>query len=538
MSQVRPDEVSAILRKQLSGFENEADVYDVGTVLEVGDGIARVYGLSKVQAGELVTLPDSKDEDGNPVTGMVLNLEEDNVGIVLFGSASAVEEGQTVKRTKDIASVSVGDGLLGRVIDPLGNPIDGKGPILGDTVRLPLERKAPGVIYREPVTEPLQTGIKAIDSLIPIGRGQRELIIGDRQTGKTSVAIDTIINQKATQNSEKPVFCIYVAVGQKASTVAGIKQVLEQTGAMEYSVIVSAPASAAAPMQYIAPFTGATVGEYFRDTGRHALVIYDDLSKQAVAYRELSLLLKRPPGREAYPGDVFYLHSRLLERAAKIIDDDGVAKSMNNIPDELRPLVKGGGSLTALPVIETQAGDVSAYIPTNVISITDGQIFLDTDLFNQGIRPAIDVGTSVSRVGGSAQVKSMKKLSGTLKLDLAQYRELEAFAKFGSDLDASTQAQLRKGERTVELLKQDVYQPLPVEQEIVLLKINDVGLLDKLPVSSISEFQAQFLETVGAKYSQEMEALANSGVLADDFGAQLVETANHVIDQLLAAKEV
>lgn len=537
MSQVRPDEVSAILRKQLSGFENEADVYDVGTVLEVGDGIARVYGLSKVQAGELVTLPDSKDEDGNPVTGMVLNLEEDNVGIVLFGSASAVEEGQTVKRTKDIASVNVGDGLLGRVIDPLGNPIDGKGPVLGDTVRLPLERKAPGVIYREPVAEPLQTGIKAIDSLIPIGRGQRELIIGDRQTGKTSVAIDTIINQKATQKSEKPVFCIYVAVGQKASTVAGIMQVLEQTGAMEYSVIVSAPASAAAPMQYIAPFTGAAVGEYFRDTGRHALVIYDDLSKQAVAYRELSLLLKRPPGREAYPGDVFYLHSRLLERAAKIIDDDGVAKSMNNIPDELRPLVKGGGSLTALPVIETQAGDVSAYIPTNVISITDGQIFLDTDLFNQGIRPAIDVGTSVSRVGGSAQVKSMKKLSGTLKLDLAQYRELEAFAKFGSDLDASTQAQLRKGERTVELLKQDVYQPLPVEQEIVLLKINNVGLFDKLPVSSIGEFQTQFLETVAAKYSQEMETLATSGVLSDDFGAQLVETANHVIDQLLAARE-
>lgn len=537
MSQVRPDEVSAILRKQLSGFDNEADVYDVGTVLEVGDGIARVYGLSKVQAGELVTLPDSKDEDGNPVTGMVLNLEEDNVGIVLFGSASAVEEGQTVKRTKDIASVSVGDGLLGRVIDPLGNPVDGKGPILGDTVRLPLERKAPGVIYREPVTEPLQTGIKAIDSLIPIGRGQRELIIGDRQTGKTSVAIDTIINQKATQSTDKPVFCIYVAVGQKASTVAGLMQVLEQTGALEYSVIVTAPASAAAPMQYIAPFTGATVGEYFRDTGRHALVIYDDLSKQAVAYRELSLLLKRPPGREAYPGDVFYLHSRLLERAAKIIDDDGVAQSMNNIPDDLRPLVKGGGSLTALPVIETQAGDVSAYIPTNVISITDGQIFLDTDLFNSGIRPAIDVGISVSRVGGSAQVKSMKKLSGTLKLDLAQYRELEAFAKFGSDLDPATQAQLRRGERTAELLKQDVYQPLPVEQEIVLLKVNDAGLLDKLPVSSIAEFQTQFLETIGAKYSSDMVELAQSGVLTDEFGNNVIESAKHVIDQLLATEE-
>ena len=537
MSQVRPDEVSAILRKQISGFDNEADVYDVGTVLEVGDGIARVYGLSQVQAGELVRLPDSKDEDGNPVTGMVLNLEEDNVGIVLFGASTAVEEGQTVKRTKDIASMKVGDGLLGRVIDPLGNPIDGKGPILGNTVRLPLERKAPGVIYREPVAEPLQTGIKAIDSLIPIGRGQRELIIGDRQTGKTSVAIDTIINQKATQHTEKPVFCIYVAVGQKASTVAGIMQVLEQTGALEYTVIVSAPASSAAPMQYIAPFTGATVGEYFRDTGRHALVIYDDLSKQAVAYRELSLLLKRPPGREAYPGDVFYLHSRLLERAAKIIDDDGVAQSMNNIPDELKPLVKGGGSLTALPVIETQAGDVSAYIPTNVISITDGQIFLDTDLFNSGTRPAIDVGISVSRVGGSAQVKSMKKLSGTLKLDLAQYRELEAFAKFGSDLDPATQAQLRRGERTAELLKQDVYQPLPVEQEIVLLKVNNAGLLDKLPVSGIGEFQNQFLETVGSKFSKEMADLASSGILNDEFGSKLIDTANTVIDQLLAAEE-
>ncbi len=537
MSQVRPDEVSAILRKQLSGFDNEADVYDVGTVLEVGDGIARVYGLSQVQAGELVTLPDSKDEDGNPVTGMVLNLEEDNVGIVLFGSSNAVEEGQTVKRTKDIASMNVGDGLLGRVIDPLGNPVDGKGPILGDTVRLPLERKAPGVIYREPVSEPLQTGIKAIDSLIPIGRGQRELIIGDRQTGKTSVAIDTIINQKATQDSDNPVFCIYVAVGQKASTVAGIMQVLEQTGALEYTVIVTAPASSAAPMQYIAPFTGATVGEYFRDTGRHALVIYDDLSKQAVAYRELSLLLKRPPGREAYPGDVFYLHSRLLERAAKIIDDDGVAQSMNNIPEELKPLVKGGGSLTALPVIETQAGDVSAYIPTNVISITDGQIFLDTDLFNSGIRPAIDVGISVSRVGGSAQVKSMKKLSGTLKLDLAQYRELEAFAKFGSDLDPATQAQLRRGERTAELLKQDVYQPLPVEQEIVLLKVNDAGLLDKLPVASISEFQNQFLETVGAKFSTEMSDLATTGILTDEFGDKVIEAANNVIDQLVATEE-
>ncbi len=537
MSQVRPDEVSAILRKQLSGFDNEADVYDVGTVLEVGDGIARVYGLSKVQAGELVELPDSKDENGNNITGMVLNLEEDNVGIVLFGSSSSVKEGHTVKRTQDIASINVGEGVLGRVIDPLGNPIDGKGPITGDTVKLPLERKAPGVIYREPVAEPLQTGIKAIDSLIPIGRGQRELIIGDRQTGKTSVAIDTILNQKATQDSEKPVFCIYVAIGQKGSTVAGIKQVLEENGAMDYTVVVSAPASSSAPMQYIAPFAGAAVGEYIRDTGRHALVIYDDLSKQAVAYREMSLLLKRPPGREAYPGDVFYLHSRLLERSAKIINDDKVAQAMNNIPEGLRPMVKGGGSLTALPVIETQAGDVSAYIPTNVISITDGQIFLDTDLFNSGIRPAIDVGTSVSRVGGSAQVKSMKKLSGTLKLDLAQYRELEAFAKFGSDLDAATQAQLRKGERTVELLKQDVYQPLQVERQIVLLKVNDAGLLDKLPVDLISEFETQFLETVLSKYSSEMEALAKSGVLSDEFGTKVLDSASTVIDQVLAGQE-
>lgn len=534
MSQVRPDEVSAILRKQLSGFDNEADTYDVGTVLEVGDGIARVYGLSKVQAGELVELPDSKNEKGELVTGMVLNLEEDNVGIVLFGSANAVEEGHIVKRTNDIASINVGEGLLGRVINPLGTPIDGKGSVSGKTIRLPLERKAPGVIYREPVTEPLQTGLKSIDSLIPIGRGQRELIIGDRQTGKTAVAIDTIINQKETQDTDKPVFCIYVAVGQKGSTVANIRKVLEENGAMDYTVIVSAPASVSAPMRYIAPFAGAAIGEYFRDTGRHALVIYDDLSKQAVAYRELSLLLKRPPGREAYPGDVFYLHSRLLERAAKIINDDKIAKQMNNIPEELKPDVKGGGSLTALPVIETQAGDVSAYIPTNVISITDGQIFLDTDLFNQGIRPAIDVGTSVSRVGGSAQVKSMKKLSGTLKLDLAQYRELEAFAKFGSDLDASTQAQLKTGERTVELLKQGEYQPLPVEQQIVLLKVNDEGLLNKLEVTQIGEFERQFLETVGIKHSDEMDALADSGTLPDEFGNKILEIAKITIDQITA----
>ncbi len=537
MSQVRPDEVSAILRKQLSGFDGEADVYDVGTVLEVGDGIARVYGLSKVQAGELVELPDSVDKDGNPVRGMVLNLEEDNVGVVLFSSSKIVEEGHTVRRTKNIASLQVGEGLLGRVIDPLGRPIDGKGAISGETIDLPLERKAPGVIYRQPVNEPLQTGIKAIDSLIPIGRGQRELIIGDRQTGKTAVALDTIINQKNTQNTDKPVFCIYVAVGQKGSTVASIVNTLKEYGALEYTVVVSAPASTSAPLRYIAPFAGATIGEYFRDTGRHALVIYDDLSKQAVAYRELSLLLRRPPGREAYPGDVFYLHSRLLERAAKIIDNDGVARQMNNIPKTLLPKVKGGGSLTALPVIETQAGDVAAYIPTNVISITDGQIFLDTDLFNSGIRPAIDVGISVSRVGGSAQVKSMKKLSGTLKLDLAQYRELEAFAKFGSDLDAATQRQLKRGERTVELMKQGEYKPLSVDKQIALLKINNEGLLDKLKVNMIHEFEQMFLETVSIKYSKKMEELAASGVLDDTFGSELIEAANSTIDQILAGAE-
>ncbi|MEL7834887.1 F0F1 ATP synthase subunit alpha [Fodinibius sp. Rm-B-1B1-1] len=537
MSQVRPDEVSAILRKQLSGFDDEADTYDVGTILEVGDGIARVYGLDKVQAGELVDLPDSKDKDGNSVRGMVLNLEEDNVGIVLFGPTSAVEEGDTVRRTKSIASINVGDGVLGRVIDPLGRPLDGKGPISGETIRIPLERKAPGVIYREPVTEPIQTGIKAIDSLIPIGRGQRELIIGDRQTGKTSVAVDTIINQKETQDTDKPVHCIYVAVGQKGSTVAGIAKALEDNDAIDYSTVVSAPASATAPMRFIAPFAGAAIGEYFRDTGRHALVIFDDLSKQAVAYRELSLLLKRPPGREAYPGDVFYLHSRLLERAAKIIDDDDIAQQMNNVPEELKPKLQGGGSLTALPIIETQAGDVSAYIPTNVISITDGQIFLDTDLFNSGVRPAIDVGTSVSRVGGSAQVKSMKKLSGTMKLDLAQYRELEAFAKFGSDLDPATQRQLKRGERTVELLKQDIYEPRPVEDQIALLKINSEGLLEKLDVDQIQDFEAEYIETVRVKYSDEMDALADSGTLDDEFGEKLLEVAETVIAQLNATEE-
>lgn len=534
MSQVRPDEVSAILRKQLAGLEKEADTYDVGTVLEVGDGIARVYGLSKIQAGELVVLPDSKDEQGNPIEGMALNLEEDNVGIVLFGSSTAVAEGHIVKRTGNIASIPVGEGVLGRVVNSLGMPIDGKGPIAGDTIRLPLERKAPGVIYREPVKEPLQTGIKAIDSMIPIGRGQRELIIGDRQTGKTSIAIDTIINQKSTHETDKPVFCIYVAVGQKGSTVASVARTLEKFGAMDYTVIVSAPAASSAPERFIAPFAGAAIGEYFRDTGRHALVIYDDLSKQAVAYREVSLLLRRPPGREAYPGDVFYLHSRLLERAAKINKSDAVAQQMNDVPESLRPLVKGGGSLTALPVIETQAGDVSAYIPTNVISITDGQIFLQTNLFNSGVRPAIDVGISVSRVGGNAQVKAMKKLSGTLKLDLAQFRELEAFAKFGSDLDPVTQRQLNRGARSVELLKQGLNKPLVVDEQVVLLSVNNAGLLDQLKVDQIAAFETTFLDTVRIKYKDEMAELRSKGDLKADFNEKILAEAKTLIQQMSA----
>jgi F-type H+/Na+-transporting ATPase subunit alpha len=538
MSQVRPDEVSAILRKQLSGFDNEADTYDVGTVLEIGDGIARVYGLSKVQAGELVEFPESKDSDGNPIKGMVLNLEDDNVGVVLFGSSRSIEEGHTVRRTKDIASIPVGDGLLGRVIDPLGNPLDGNGPITGETIRLPLERKAPGVIYREPVAEPLQTGIKAIDSLIPIGRGQRELIIGDRQTGKTTIALDTIINQKHThENGDgKGVFCIYVAIGQKGSTIAQVNQILEKYGAKDYTVIVSAPASAPAPLRYISAYSGAAIGEFFRDTGRHALIIYDDLSKQAVAYREVSLLLRRPPGREAYPGDVFYLHSRLLERAAKINKNDSVAQNMNDVPETLRPMVKGGGSLTALPIIETQAGDVSAYIPTNVISITDGQIFLQSNLFNNGVRPAIDVGISVSRVGGSAQVKTMKKLSGSMKLELAQYRELEAFAKFGSDLDASTQRQLSRGARAVEVLKQGLYSPLSVDKQIAILLVNNKGLLDKLDVNQISTFETEFLNLISLKYSTELSELLKSGTLSDDLADKLLSEAERVIGQLNSNK--
>ncbi len=533
MSHVKPDEVSAILRKQLAGFESEAEVYDEGTVLEVGDGIARVYGLSKVQAGELVELPESKDENGNTVRGMVLNLEEDNVGVVLFGSASSIEEGHKVRRTKTISSLPVGEGVLGRVLDPLGNPLDGRGPVTGETIRMPLERKAPGVIYREPVTEPLQTGIKSIDAMIPIGRGQRELIIGDRQTGKTAIAIDTIINQKDTHKNGDGVFCIYVAIGQKNSTIAQVNQTLQDNGASDYTVIVSASATAPAPLQFIAPYAGAAIGEYFRDTGRHALIIYDDLSKQAVAYREVSLLLRRPPGREAYPGDVFYLHSRLLERAAKINRNDSVAKNMNDVPEELRPKVKGGGSLTALPIIETQAGDVSAYIPTNVISITDGQIFLQTNLFNSGIRPAIDVGISVSRVGGNAQVKSMKKMSGTLKLDLAQYRELEAFAKFGSDLDASTQRQLARGARSVELLKQKQFAPLSVAQQIVLLLVNNEGVLNEVPVEDIQKFEASFLESIGLKFEKEMDELQSKGTITPEFTEKVLKLANTVKNEFV-----
>ncbi|MCB0717725.1 MAG: F0F1 ATP synthase subunit alpha [Bacteroidetes bacterium] len=523
-SSIRPDEVTAVLKQELGGFEAGTDVYEVGTVLQVGDGIARVYGLSSVEAGELVEFPE------RGATGMVLNLEEDNVGVVLFGNAESVLEGDEVRRTKRIASIRVGDGMVGRVIDPLGNPLDGQGPILGDTYEMPIERKAPGVIYRQPVTEPLQTGIKAIDSMIPIGRGQRELVIGDRQTGKTAVLIDTIINQKDTQNTDKPVYCIYVGIGQKNSTIAQVKASLEEAGAMEYTVIVNAPASAPATIQYIAPFAGACIGEFFRDTGRHALVIYDDLSKQAVAYREVSLLLRRPPGREAYPGDVFYLHSRLLERAAKINASDNVAKNMNNVPDSIQGMVKGGGSLTALPVIETQAGDVSAYIPTNVISITDGQIYLESNLFNAGVRPAINVGISVSRVGGNAQIKAMKKVSGTLRLDLAQYRELEAFSKFGSDLDAATQRQLRRGERLVEVLKQGQYQPVPVENQVAIIYAASNGYLDRIPLDKVKEFEKELVDRLHLKHDGVMKSLATNGALSDDVVAALDQEAKDLAD--------
>ena len=484
MVSVKPDEISAILKQQLSGFHTEAELEEVGTVLQVGDGIARVYGLTNAGAGELVEF-----ETG--VQAIVLNLEEDNVGVVLLGSSDGIKEGSKVKRTKTIASIEVGEGLLGRVVNPLGQPIDGKGEITGTKYKMPIERKAPGVIFRQPVTEPLQTGIKAIDAMIPIGRGQRELIIGDRQIGKTAIAIDTIINQKEFYDRGETVYCIYVACGQKASTVAQVAKVLEENGAMPYTCIVASSAADPAPLQFYAPFSGACIGEFFRDTGRPALIIYDDLSKQAVAYREVSLLLRRPPGREAYPGDVFYLHSRLLERAAKIISNDEMAQSMNDLPESLKAsgLVRGGGSLTALPIIETQAGDVSAYIPTNVISITDGQIFLETNLFNSGIRPAINVGISVSRVGGNAQIKSMKKVSGTLKLDQAQYRELEAFAKFGSDLDAATKSVLDKGERNVEVLKQAQYSPVSVEKQVAIIYLGSNNLLKDIKPTNVRDFE-------------------------------------------------
>jgi F-type H+/Na+-transporting ATPase subunit alpha len=520
MAEVKPAEISAILRQQLAGFGNESELQEVGTVLQVGDGIARAYGLENAQAGELV-------EFENGLRGIVLNLEEDNVGIVLLGASTEIREGATVKRTNTIASINVGEGVVGRVINTLGLPIDGKGPIEGETFEMPLERKAPGVIYRQPVNEPLQTGIKAIDAMIPIGRGQRELIIGDRQTGKSTVAIDTILNQKEFYDRGEPVYCIYVAIGQKGSTVAGITKTLEERGALAYTTIVAANASEPAPMQFFAPFAGAAVGEYFRDTGRPALIIFDDLSKQAVAYREVSLLLRRPPGREAYPGDVFYLHSRLLERAAKVINDDTIASQMNDLPESLRDKVKGGGSLTALPIIETQAGDVSAYIPTNVISITDGQIFLEADLFNSGVRPAINVGISVSRVGGSAQIKPMKKVAGTLKLDQAQFRELEAFAKFGSDLDAATMSVINKGRRNVEILKQGVSAPVSVEKQVAIIYCGTKGLLNKIPVNKVKAFEVDFHEYMENKHSDVLEQI-RSGVWTDAQSSAIEQSAKEV----------
>ncbi|MFM6946373.1 MAG: F0F1 ATP synthase subunit alpha [Flavobacteriales bacterium] len=523
MADIKPAEVSAILREQLSGFRSEAELQEVGTVLQVGDGIARIYGMNGVQYGELIEF------DGG-MQGIALNLEEDNVGAVLLGRSSGVKEGDTVRRLGKIASVKVGDGMVGRVVDTLGQPIDGKGPIQGDLYEMPIERKAPGVIFRQPVTEPLQTGIKAVDAMIPIGRGQRELIIGDRQTGKTTVAIDAIINQREFYDRGEPVYCIYVAIGQKGSTVAGIVKKLEDAGAMAYTTVVAANASDPAPMQFYAPMTGAAIGEYFRDLGKPALIVYDDLSKQAVAYREVSLLLRRPPGREAYPGDVFYLHSRLLERAAKVIADDNIAKQMNDLPASLKDKVKGGGSLTALPIIETQAGDVSAYIPTNVISITDGQIFLESDLFNSGIRPAINVGISVSRVGGSAQIKSMKKVAGTLKLDQAQYRELEAFAKFGSDLDAATKSVLDKGARNVEILKQREGDPYPVEKQIAIIYAGVKGLLQTVPVNKVKEFEKDFLTVLEANNADTLVAL-KAGKFTDEIEAVLAKTAKEVAEK-------
>jgi ATP synthase F1, alpha subunit len=520
MAQIKAAEVSAILKKQLANFDASVSLEEVGTVLEVGDGIARIFGLSKVENGELVHFESGQE-------GMVLNLEEDHVGVVLLGSSTQIKEGDTVKRTKTIASIKVGEGIVGRVINTLGEPIDGKGPILGELYEMPFERKAPGVIYRQPVNEPLQTGIKAIDAMIPIGRGQRELVIGDRQTGKTTVCIDTILNQKEFYDAGNPVYCIYVAIGQKASTVAGIAKTLEDAGALAYTTIVAANASDPAPMQVYAPFAGVAIGEYFRDTGRPALIIYDDLSKQAMAYREVSLLLRRPPGREAYPGDVFYLHSRLLERAAKVIKDDNVARNMNDLPDSIKHLVKGGGSLTALPVIETQAGDVSAYIPTNVISITDGQIFLESDLFNSGVRPAINVGISVSRVGGSAQIKSMKKVAGTLKLDQAQFRELAAFAKFGSDLDAATSNVIEKGKRNVEILKQSSNTPYKVEDQVAIIYVGSKNLLRQIPVERVREFEKEYLENLRTAHQDVLLEL-KAGKINDEITSVLESVAKEV----------
>ena len=523
MAEVNPAEISAILKKQLKDFDSTSSLNEIGSVLTVGDGIARAYGLSNAQYGELV-------EFSNGIQGIVLNLEEDNVGIVLLGSSTDIKEGDTVKRTSRIASVKVGEGIVGRVVDTLGNPIDGKGELKGDLYEMPLERKAPGVIFRQPVNEPLQTGIKSVDAMIPIGRGQRELVIGDRQTGKTTVCIDTILNQKEFYDAGEPVYCIYVAVGQKASTVAGIAKILEDKGALAYTTIVAANASDPAAMQVYAPFTGASIGEYFRDTGRPALIIYDDLSKQAVAYREISLLLRRPPGREAYPGDVFYLHSRLLERAAKVINDDAIAKEMNDLPESLKKIVKGGGSLTALPIIETQAGDVSAYIPTNVISITDGQIFLESDLFNSGVRPAINVGISVSRVGGSAQIKSMKKVSGTLKLDQAQFRELEAFAKFGSDLDAATLNVIEKGKRNVEILKQAQNDPFKVEDQVAIIYAGSKNLLRDIPVDRVKEFESEYIRFLNDKHSKILSTI-KQGKLTDEVTSTLEKVCADLVSK-------
>ena len=521
MANIKPAEVSKILRQQLEGIQTDVELEEVGSVLEVGDGIARIYGLSNAQANELI-------EFENGIKAIVLNLEEDNIGAVLLGPTEEINEGDIVKRTGKIASIGVGEGLLGRVIDPTGRPLDGKGPVEGELYDLPFERKAPGVIFRQPVKQPLQTGIKAIDAMIPIGRGQRELIIGDRQTGKTAIAIDTIINQKSNYDKGEPVYCIYVAVGQKGSTVANIARTLEEHGAMDYTVIVLATASDPAASQFYAPFAGAAIGEYFRDTGRDALIIYDDLSKQAVSYREVSLLLRRPPGREAYPGDVFYLHSRLLERAAKVIESDDVARQMNDLPESIKHLVKGGGSLTALPIIETQAGDVSAYIPTNVISITDGQIFLESALFNAGVRPAINVGISVSRVGGNAQIKAMKKIAGTLKVDQAQYRELEAFSKFGSDLDAATLAILNKGAKNVEILKQGQYAPVPVEKQVAIIYCGTLGLLKDVPVNKVKEFEAEYLEYLDLKHRNTLDTLRD-GIINNDVTSVLEKVATELV---------